>query len=136
MSDSLPPCGQSMEFSRPEYWSGSMLSLSQGISPTQESNRDLLHCRWILYQLSIREGSNFYRHTHRGLPSKCTRTPLSLLRPSPNPEDTPAPENGAGPPVRAVSGPSEPFHFRPSPQAAPPPRVHATLAPCSRTAWH
>ena len=41
-----------------------MLSLSQGVSPTQESNWDLLHCRWILCQLSIREGSNFYRHTH------------------------------------------------------------------------
>ena len=32
-----------------EYWS---LSLLQGIFPTQESNRDLLHCRQILYQLS------------------------------------------------------------------------------------
>ena len=28
------------------------LSLLQGIVPTQESNRDLLHCRWILYQLN------------------------------------------------------------------------------------
>ena len=28
------------------------LSLLQGIFPTQESNRGLLHCRWILYQLS------------------------------------------------------------------------------------
>ena len=28
------------------------LSLLQGISPTQESNRGLLHCRQILYQLS------------------------------------------------------------------------------------
>ena len=80
-----------MEFSRPEYWSGSpfpspgnlsnpgieprsptlqadslsaepqgkpkktgmgSLSLLQGIFPTQESNRGLLHCRWILQQLS------------------------------------------------------------------------------------
>ena len=46
---------QSMEFSRPEYWSGS-LSLLQGIFPTQGSNRGLLHCRWILYQLNY-EGS-------------------------------------------------------------------------------
>ena len=30
----------------------SSLSLLQGIFPTQESNRGLLHCRWILYQLS------------------------------------------------------------------------------------
>ena len=28
------------------------LSLLQRIFPTQESNRGLLHCRWILYQLS------------------------------------------------------------------------------------
>ena len=80
-----------MEFSRPEYWSGSpfpspgdlfnpgiklrspalqavslpaepqgkpkntgvdSLSLLQGIFPTQESNRGLLHCRRILQQLS------------------------------------------------------------------------------------
>ena len=28
------------------------LSLLQGIFPTQELNQSLLHCRWILYQLS------------------------------------------------------------------------------------
>ena len=38
-----------------EYWRGS-LSLLQGIFLTQESNQGLLHCRWILYQLSY-EGS-------------------------------------------------------------------------------
>ena len=32
------------------------LSLLQQIVPTQELNRGLLHCRWILYQLSY-EGS-------------------------------------------------------------------------------
>ena len=37
-----------------EYWNGS-LSLLQDIVPTQESNRSLLHCRWILYQLSHQE---------------------------------------------------------------------------------
>ena len=42
---------QSMEFSRQEYWRGS-LSLLQGISPTQGSNPGLPHCRQILYQLS------------------------------------------------------------------------------------
>ena len=84
---------QSMEFSRPEYWSGQpfpspgdlsnpgikprspslqadslpaepqrkpknpgvdSLSLFQGISLTQKSNWDLLHCRRILYQLSCK----------------------------------------------------------------------------------
>ena len=55
---------QSMEFFRPERWSGqpfnspgqntgvSSLSLLQWIFPTQELNWGLLHCRWILYQLS------------------------------------------------------------------------------------
>ena len=42
---------QSMEFSRPEYWSGSF-SLLQGIFPTQGSNPGLWHRRKILYQLS------------------------------------------------------------------------------------
>ena len=34
------------------------LSLLQGIFPTQESNCGLLHCRWILYQLSY-QGSPY-----------------------------------------------------------------------------
>ena len=34
------------------------LALLQWIIPTQELNRGLLHCRWILYQLSY-EGT-FY----------------------------------------------------------------------------
>ena len=42
---------QSVEFSRSEYWSGS-LSLFQGIFSTQGLNPGLLHCRQILYQLS------------------------------------------------------------------------------------
>ena len=46
---------QSIEFSRPEYWSGS-LSLFQGIFPNQRLNPVLLHFRQILYQLS-HEGS-------------------------------------------------------------------------------
>ena len=42
---------QSMEFSRPEYWSG-FLSLLQGIFPTQALNLGLPQCWQILYQLS------------------------------------------------------------------------------------
>ena len=49
-----------VEFSRPEYWCG-YLSLLQGIFPTQGSNPGLLHCRWILYQLS-HKGSPFTFH--------------------------------------------------------------------------
>ena len=47
----IPWTIQSMEFSRPEYWSG-CLSLLQGIFPTQRWNPGLPHCRQILYQLS------------------------------------------------------------------------------------
>ena len=36
------------------------LSLLQGIFPTQESNRSLLHCRWILYQLSYQGSPTFH----------------------------------------------------------------------------
>ena len=43
---------QSMEFSRQEYIGVGSHSLLQGIFPTQGSNLDLLHCRWILYSLS------------------------------------------------------------------------------------
>ena len=93
MSESATPWTiQSMELSRPEYWSGWLfpspgdlpnpgielgspalqvdsfpaepqgkpkntgvgsLSLLQCIFLTQESNQGLLHCRWILYQLSF-----------------------------------------------------------------------------------
>ena len=42
---------QSMEFSRPECWVGS-LSLLQGVFPTQGLNSGLPHCRWVLCQLS------------------------------------------------------------------------------------
>ena len=38
------------------------LALFQWIFPTQESNRGLLHCRWILYQLSY-QGSPFITRT-------------------------------------------------------------------------
>ena len=52
MYDSATPRTiESMEFSRPEYWVGS-LSILRGIFLTQESNQGLLHCRQILYQLS------------------------------------------------------------------------------------
>ena len=37
---------------KPENTGVGRLSLPQGIFPTQESNHGLLHCRWILYQLS------------------------------------------------------------------------------------
>ena len=44
------------------------LSLLQGIFPTQESNWGLLHCRWILYQLS-----------YQGSPTATARTSNTML---------------------------------------------------------
>ena len=52
------PCSiQSMEFSRQDTGVRSV-SLLQRILPTHESNRGLLHCRHILYQLSYNQRSN------------------------------------------------------------------------------
>ena len=53
-ADSLPsePPG------KPKNTGVGSLSLLQGNFPTQESNRDLLHCRWILYQLNY-QGSPY-----------------------------------------------------------------------------
>ena len=53
VSNFLRSHGLSMEFSRPEYWVGS-LYLLQGIFPARGSNPGLLHCGQILYQLSHR----------------------------------------------------------------------------------
>ena len=47
-ADSLP--AESPE--RPKNTGVGSLSLLQGVFPTQELNQGLLHCRWILYQLS------------------------------------------------------------------------------------
>ena len=53
MSDSLWPHGLYCPRNSPGQNTGvGSLSLLQGIFPTQGSNPGLLHCRWILYQLS------------------------------------------------------------------------------------
>ena len=62
MSDSLRPHGV---WNSPGQNTGvGSLSLLQGIFPTQELNQGLLHCGWILYQLSyqgsLREGEGEY----------------------------------------------------------------------------
>ena len=49
-ADSLPAEPQG----KPRNTEVSRLSLLQRIFPTQESNQGLLHCRWILYQISAR----------------------------------------------------------------------------------
>ena len=45
-----------------EYWNGLPIPL-QWIFPTQESNRGLLHCRRILYQLSYEGSPRMHRRT-------------------------------------------------------------------------
>ena len=61
MSDSFQPHGLYSPLNSPgqDIAVGS-LSLLQGIFPTQESHRGLLHCRWILYQPSY-QGSPLTR---------------------------------------------------------------------------
>ena len=41
------------------------LSQLQWIFPTQESNGDLLHCRWILYQLSYQGSPSMTVHSFK-----------------------------------------------------------------------
>ena len=54
MSNSLRPHGLYNPWFSPGQHTGmGSLSLLQGIFPTEESNCDLVHCRWILYQLSF-----------------------------------------------------------------------------------
>ena len=50
----------------PKYTGVGSLSLLQGIFLTQELNQDLLHCRWILYQLSY-QGSPLWNNTFKVL---------------------------------------------------------------------
>ena len=53
VSDSLQPHGLYSLWNSPEQNTAvGSLSLLQGIFPTQRLNPGLLHCRWILYQLS------------------------------------------------------------------------------------
>ena len=56
VSDSFKPHGLYSLWNSPGQITGvGILSLLQGILPTQELNLGLLHCRQILYQLSHRE---------------------------------------------------------------------------------
>ena len=54
-ADSLPSEPQG----KPKITGEGSLSLLQGIFPTQELNRGLLHCRQILYQLSYQGSPNY-----------------------------------------------------------------------------
>ena len=64
--DSLPAEPQG----KPKNTGVGSLSLLQGIFLTQESNRDLLHCRQILYQLSYPKAQSTFpvlKHCYHGI---------------------------------------------------------------------
>ena len=64
MSNSLQPRGLYSPWNSPGWNTGvGSLSLLQQIFPSQELNRGLLYCRWILYQLSY-EGSPLGRYMY------------------------------------------------------------------------
>ena len=64
MSDSLWPHGLYSPWNSPGQNTGvGSHSLLEGIFPIQGSNPGLLHCRWILYQLS-HQGSPYYVFIH------------------------------------------------------------------------
>ena len=55
MFDSLQPHGLYSQWNSPSQNTGvGSLSLLQHIFLTQESKQGLLHCKWILYQLSYK----------------------------------------------------------------------------------
>ena len=61
-SNSLPPRGLCSPWNSSGQNTGvGSLSLLQGIFPIQESNQGLLHCRWILYQLSYQRSPCSYK---------------------------------------------------------------------------
>ena len=62
MSDSLRPHGLYSSWNSPVQNTGvGSLSLLQKIFLNQELNQGLLHCRWILYQLSY-QGRPIYNY--------------------------------------------------------------------------
>ena len=85
------------------------LSLLQGIFPTQGSNPGLLHCRWILYQLS----HNSVQFTHLYLtlcdPMDCSTPGLPVHHQLPEPTQTH---------VHWVSDAIQPSHSLSSPSAS------------------
>ena len=65
LSNSLQPQGLCSRWNSPGQNTGvGSLSLLQGIFPTQKSNQGLLHCRWILYQLSYQGSLTYYKEIY------------------------------------------------------------------------
>ena len=65
----LPHCRQMLSLpsegpGKPKNTGGGSLSLLQGIFWAKESNQGLLHCRWILYQLSYLGSPHIHTYTY------------------------------------------------------------------------
>ena len=68
--DSLRPHEQFSPWSSPGQNTGAgSCSLLQGIFPTKEPHWGLLHCRWILHQLSYQGSPYLYRGTWKQVTS-------------------------------------------------------------------
>ena len=63
-----------------QYTGGSSLSLLQAIFPTQELNHGLLHCRWILYQLSYQGKGDGNRESIKPSLRNCCGFYLIIIR--------------------------------------------------------
>ena len=70
---------QSMEFSKPEYWSGYLFP-SPGDLPNQGSNPGLPHCMQILYQLSHKGSPRILEWVSYSFSSRSTwpRNPINV----------------------------------------------------------
>ena len=80
MSDSLRPHGQyRLLYSAGQNTGVGSLPLLQQVFLTQESNRGLLHRRWILYQLSYQKGKS---EVPQLCPTLCDSMDCSIRGPS------------------------------------------------------
>ena len=99
------------------------LSLLQRIFPTQESNRGLLHCRWVLYRLS-------YAGSIKRPSQRTNRPRWRVSRSRPSPSQIPQAVRHPG-----LEGPFLSCKAKPSPgskskcQASTPPAVPARVPP-------
>ena len=82
VSDSLQPHGFCPWNSPGQNTRVGSLALLQRIFPTQGSNPGLLHCRWVLYQLSHQGSQSFvyiYAYIYTHIHSSIHMQPCSLL---------------------------------------------------------
>ena len=90
-ADSLPAEPQG----KPKNTGVASLSFLQWIFPTQESNRGLLHCNWILYQLSYQGSPAAAAKSLQSCPTLCDPHRWQPTR-LPGPWDSPGKDTGVG----------------------------------------